>query len=62
MGKGKKFGGLGLGFVLSTVAGLLIAKKKNSIFEAVQKSRGSFSAILKLLTSCITEQNRKEVT
>lgn len=35
MGKGKKFGGLGLGLVLSTVAGLLLAKKKSNIFGAV---------------------------
>ena len=28
MGKGKTFGGLGIGLVLSTVAGIFVAKKK----------------------------------
>jgi len=43
MGKGKKFGGLGIGLVLSTVAGLLLAKKKSNIFDAMQKKiRKSF--------------------
>lgn len=62
MGKGKTFGGLGIGLVLSTVAGIFLAKKKSNIFDAVQKNFGSFSAILKSLTSCVTEQNKKEVT
>ena len=31
MGKGKTFGGLGIGVVLSTVAGIFLAKKKKDI-------------------------------
>jgi len=62
MDKGKKFGGLGIGVVLSTVAGIFLAKKKSNILEAVQKNFGSFSGLLKSLTSRATEQNRKEVT
>ena len=62
MSKGKTFGGLGIGLVLSTVAGLLLAKKKSNIFDAMQKNFGSFSGLLKSLTSCVTEQNKKDVT
>jgi len=62
MGKGKTFGGLGIGVVLSTIATVFLAKKKSNIFDAVQKNFGSFSAILKSLTSRVTEQNKKEVT
>jgi len=61
MNKGKTFGGLGIGLVLSTVAGIFLAKKKSNIFDVVQKNVGSFSALLKSLTSCVTEQNKKEV-
>ena len=62
MGKGKTFGGLGIGLVLSTVAGIFLAKKKSNLFDAVQKNFGSFSGLLKSLTSRVTEQNKKEVT
>ncbi len=62
MGKGKTFGGLGIGLVLSTIAGVILAKKKSNIFDAVQKNFGSFSALLRSLTSRVTEQNKKEVT
>jgi hypothetical protein len=62
MGKGKTFGGLGIGLVLSTIAGVVLAKKKSNIFDAVQKNFGSFSALLRSLTSRVTEQNKKEVT
>ena len=62
MGKGKTFGGLGIGVVLSTIATVFLAKKKSNIFDAVQKNFGSFSTILKSLTSRVTEQNKKEVT
>ncbi|MBA7631032.1 hypothetical protein ES703_38559 [subsurface metagenome] len=61
MGKGKTFGGLGIGIVLSTIAGVILAKKKKNIFNAVQKNFGSFSALLRSLTSRVTEQNKKEV-
>jgi hypothetical protein len=62
MGKGKTFSGLGIGVVLSTVAGIFLAKKKSNIFDAVQKNFGSFSGLLKSLTSRVTEQNKNEVT
>lgn len=62
MDKGKTFGGLGIGLVLSTIAGVILAKKKSNIFDAVQKNFGSFSALLRSLTSRVTEQNKKEVT
>ena len=62
MGKGKTFGGVGIGVVLSTIATVFLAKKKSNIFDAVQKNFGSFSALLKSLTSRVTEQNKKEVT
>ena len=62
MNKGKTFGGLGIGLVLSTIAGVILAKKKSNIFDAVQKNFGSFSALLRSLTSRVTEQNKKEVT
>lgn len=62
MSKGKTLGGLGIGAVLSTVAGILLAKKKKTILDMVQKNVGSFSGLLKPLTSRVTEQNKKEVT
>ena len=62
MGKGKTFGGLGIGVVLSTIASVFIAKKKSNLLSVAQKNIGSFSGILKSLTSCVTEQNKKEVT
>jgi hypothetical protein len=62
MGKGKTFGGLGIGVVLSTITTVFIAKKRSDLINAVQKSSGSFSGLLKSLTSCVTEQNKKEVT
>ncbi len=62
MDKGKTFGGLGIGLVLSTIAGVILAKKKSNIFNAVQKNFGSFSTLLRSLTSRVTEQNKKEVT
>jgi len=62
MNKGKTFGGLGIGLVLSTVAGIFFAKNKSNLFDAVQKNFGSFSALLKSLTSHATEQNKKEMT
>jgi len=62
MSKGKTFSGLGIGVVLSTIAGVFLAKKKKDIFDVVQKNFGSFSALLKSLTSRVTEQNQKEVT
>ena len=62
MNKGKTFGGLGIGLVLSTVAGIFFAKNKGNIFDAVQKNFGSFSGLLKSLTSRATKQNKKEVT
>lgn len=62
MGKGKTFGGIGIGVVLSTIATVFIAKKKSNLFDAVQKNSGSFSGLLKSLTSCVTKQNKKEVT
>ncbi len=62
MSKGKTFGGLGIGLVLSTVAGIFIAKKKSNLFDVVQKNFGSFSGLIKSLTSRVTEQNKKDVT
>ena len=62
MDKGKTFGGLGIGLVLSTVAGIFFTKNKRNIYDAVQKNFGSISGLLKSLTSCVTEQNKKEVT
>ena len=62
MGKGKTFSGLGIGVVLSTIATVLLAKKKKTILDVVQKNVGSFSGLLKSLTSCVTEHNKKEVT
>ncbi|MCP4256412.1 MAG: hypothetical protein GY774_02670 [Planctomycetes bacterium] len=62
MSKGKTFGGLGISAVLSTIATVLIAKKKSNLFNAVQKNFGSISGLLKPLTSCVTEENKKEVT
>ncbi len=62
MGKGKTFSGLGIGVVLSTVAGIFLAKKKSNLFDVVQKNFGSFSGLIKSLTSRVTEQNKKEVT
>jgi hypothetical protein len=62
MGKRKALGGLGIGVVLSTVAGILLAKKKKTILDMVQKNFGSFSALLKPLTSYVSEQSKKEVT
>ena len=61
MGKGKTFGGLGIGLVLSTIATAFLAKKKKNIFDAVKKNFGSFSALLRSSTSRVTEQNKKEV-
>ncbi len=62
MGKGKTFGGLGIGIVLSTIATAFLTKKKKNIFDAVKKHFGSLAPLLKSLTSCATEQNKKEVT
>ena len=62
MDKGKTFGGLGIGVVLSTIATVFLAKKKSNLFDAVQQNFGSFSGLLKSLTSRVTEQNKKEVT
>jgi gas vesicle protein len=62
MGKGKTFGGIGIGVVLSTIATIFIAKKRGDLINALQKNSGSFSGILKSLTSYVTEQNKKEVT
>jgi hypothetical protein len=62
MSKGKTLGGLGIGVVLSTVAGILLAKKKKNILDIAQKNFGSLSGLLKSLTSCVTEPNKKEVT
>jgi hypothetical protein len=62
MDKGKTFGGLGIGLVLSTITTVFLAKKKGNIFDVVQKNFGSFSTLLKSLTSRVTEQNKKEVT
>ena len=62
MNKGKTFGGLGIGLVLSTVATVFFAKKKQNIFDAVQKNFGSLTTFLKSSASRVTEQNKKEVT
>jgi gas vesicle protein len=62
MGKGKTFGGLGIGVVLSTIATVFIAKKKSNLLSSVQKNILSFSGILKSLSSYLSEQNKKEVT
>ena len=62
MNKGKTFGGLGIGLVLGTVTAVFLAEKKKDILDAVQKNFGSFSALLKPVTSRVTEQNAKEVT
>ena len=62
MGKGKTFGGLGIGVVLSTITTVFLAKKKKTIFDTVQKNVGSLAALLKSLASCVTEQDKKEVT
>ena len=59
MGKGKTFGGIGIGVVLSTIATVFIAKKRGDLINALQKNSGSFSGILKSLTSYVTEQNKK---
>ena len=59
MGKGKTFGGLGIGMVLSAIATVFIAKKRGDLINALQKNSGSFSGILKSLTSYVTEQNKK---
>lgn len=62
MDKGKTFGGLGIGVVLSTIAAVFLVKRKKTIFDAVQKNFGSLATLLKPLTSRVTEQNSKEVT
>ncbi len=62
MGKGKTFGGLGIGMVLSTIVTVFTVKKKNDLLSAAQKNIVSFSGILKSLTSYGSEQNKKEVT
>ena len=62
MSKGKTFGGLGIGVVLSAIASVFIAKKKSKILDAVQKNPGSLAALLKPITSRVTGQNAKEVT
>ena len=62
MGKGKTFGGLGIGIVLSTIATAFLAKKKKNIFDAVKKNFRSLAVLPKSLTSCVTEQNKKKVT
>ena len=62
MGKGKTFGGLGIGVVLSAIATVFIVKKRSNFINAMQKNSGSFSGLLKSLTSFVTEQNKKEVT
>ncbi len=62
MDKGKTFSGLGIGLVLSTIATVFLAKKKSNLFESAQKNFGSFSGLLKSLTSRVTEQDKKEVT
>lgn len=49
MGKGKTFGGLGIGIVLSTIATALVAKRKKSIFEAVKRNFGSLVGITKVI-------------
>jgi hypothetical protein len=51
MDKGKTFGGLGIGLVLSTITAVFLAKKKTDIFDAVQKNFGSLAALLNSLTS-----------
>ena len=61
MSKGKTLGGLGIGVVLSAIVTVFIAKKKSNLFDAAQKNFGSFSGLLKSLTSRVTEQNKKEV-
>lgn len=62
MGKGKTFGGIGIGVVLSTIATVFIAKKRSDLFNAVQKNFRGFSGLVKSLTSRATEQNKNEVT
>jgi hypothetical protein len=62
MGKGKTFGGIGIGVILSTIATVFIAKKKNNLLGVAQKNIFGFSGILKSLTSHLSEQNKKEVT
>jgi hypothetical protein len=62
MGKGKTFGGLGIGVVLSTIATVFIAKKRSDLMNVVQKNSGSFSGLLKSLASCVIGHNKKEVT
>ncbi len=61
MGKGKTFGGLGIGIVLSTIATAFLAKKKKDIFDAVKKNFGSLVALPKSLPSSVSKQNKKEV-
>ena len=62
MGKGKTFGGIGIGVVLSTIATVFIAKKRSNFLSSAQKNILSFSGIMKSLTSYVSEQNKKEVT
>ena len=62
MGKGKTFGGLGIGVVLSAIVTVFIAKKRSDLINAVQRNSGSFSGLLKSLTSCVIGHNKKEVT
>ena len=38
MGKGKTFGSLGIGVVLSTIAGIFLAKKKKDIIKDLKSS------------------------
>ena len=49
MGKGKTFGGLGIGIVLSTIATAFLAKKKKKIFDAVKKNFGSLVGITNVI-------------
>jgi len=58
MGKGKTFGGLGIGLIVSTITAVFLAKKKSDIFNAAQKNFGSISTLLKSLASRAIEQKK----
>lgn len=59
MGKGKTFGGLGIGLIVSTITTAILAKKGSDILNVAQKNFGSVSSLLKSLTSRVIEKKMR---